>query len=310
MEAIAPPPRRAGDRLGVCAPAGPCPAEALRAGLARVEGPLRLGAVAQRLLDGGGPPGFLAGSDDERADELNALLRDPDVRAIAMARGGHGVTRILPRLEAAALRADPKPIIGFSDGTALLAWALHAGVQPLHGPVIVQLANLPDLDVASWHAALAGRPAALAGLERADDVRLIEGPLVGGNLTVLAQLCGTPWAMPTAGAILLLEDVGERPYAIDRDLTQLGNAGALDGVRAVVLGDLTRCTEPPLAPGGTDDPAPARDVVRAALATRGIALTLGAAIGHGDRNRTVPFGRPARLDRARGTIEFSSVDVS
>ncbi|MEZ4366808.1 MAG: LD-carboxypeptidase [Kofleriaceae bacterium] len=309
-DAITPPPVPTGAKVGVCAPSGPCPPSRLRPGvdLLGAHLRLRLGPVAQRLLDGGAPQGFLAGSDDERADELNALLRDPDVRAIVMARGGHGLSRILDRLDVAALRADPKPLLGFSDGTALLAWALHAGVRPLHGPVLVQLADLPTADLRALVDALLGAPpptplaTELVPLGAPGSV--VAGRLVAGNLTMLAQLVGTPWAMPMAGALLAIEDVGERPYAIDRDLTQLANAGALAQVEAVMVGDLTRCTDPPLAAGAVDDPAPALATVDERLRAAGRVGARGLPIGHGARNHTLPLGARARLDLETRTLQL------
>src|SRR5262249_22491749 len=139
----------------VVAPAGPVRGDRLRRGLERLGD-----GFAIRVADSvtaARPPGlasYLSATDDVRADELNAMVRDPDVRAIVLARGGYGLMRILPRLDGDALRRDPKPIVAFSDGTALLAWAHAAGVRGIHGPMIVQLGDLPDGDVAQLIAML------------------------------------------------------------------------------------------------------------------------------------------------------------
>lgn len=298
---------RPGDAVGVCAPCGPCPPDRLAPGVALLGAHLRLtiGPVAQRLLDGGARgdiPRYLAGSDAERAAELTALLRDPSVRAIVMARGGYGLTRILPLLDPHDLRRDPKPILGFSDGTALLAWALRAGVRPLHGPVLVQLPSLPPDDLRAMLDALHGAPLPpITGLHSATSA-VVRGPLLAANAKVLAQLVGTPLAMPTAGAVLALEDVGERPYAIDRNLVQLAQAGVLPSLAAALVGDFTRCTDPPPGPGDPDDPREALATVGDALRASGLPHALGLPVGHGARNTTLPCGALAELDGARGTL--------
>lgn len=311
---MAPPPLRTGEVVGVCAPSGPCPPERLRPGLdllgERLN--LRLGPVAARLLAGGdrGPvPPYLAGTDEERAAELTALLRAPDVRAIVMARGGYGLTRILPLLDPADLRRDPKPIVGFSDGTALLAWALHAGVRALHGPVVVQLGSLPVGDVAAMIDALHGHgPRQVTGLHAGSgsSAEVVEGRLVAGNAKVLAQLLGTRWPLPCGGALLALEDVGEKPYAIDRNLTQLHGAGVLGELAGALVGDFTRCMDPLPAAGAADDPRAALATVAERLAHAGVPHATGLPIGHGDRNLTLPCGAMARLDLARGALELEA----
>ncbi len=301
---------RPGDTVGVCAPAGPCSPDRLTPGVALLGAHLRLrlGPIAQRLVDGGDRgaiPPYLAGTDAERAAELTGLLRDPDVRAIVMARGGYGLTRILPLLDPADLRRDPKPILGFSDGTALLAWALRAGVRPLHGPVLVQLPNLPIDDLRAMVDALTGAALQpITGL-RCDRADIVRGPLVAANAKVLAQLIGTSLAMPTAGALLALEDVGEKPYAIDRNFTQLAQAGVLGGLAGALVGDFTRCTDPAPAPGAADDPREALATVGERLTASGVPHGFGLPIGHGDRNLTLPCGAMAEFDGERGTLTFA-----
>lgn len=248
--------------------------------------------------------GYLAGSDERRADELNGLLRDPDVRAIVLARGGYGIFRVLGQLDADALRRDPKPIVGFSDGVALLAWALRAaGVRGIHGPVVAQLGELPVEDTARMIDLLEGRgtdarieglaPVGLPGSGR------IEGPLLGGNLTLLAHLVGTPWALPLAGAVFFLEEQGERPYAIDRYLTRMALAGATTGALAAVVGSLTRCVE-----RVNPDHPTADEVIDERLRALGIPGLSGAPSGHGDRNWSLPFGGRAAVDLEAGVVEL------
>src|SRR3954471_9907932 len=146
---IVPPRVVRGQTVGVVAPAGPVKLDRLRRGLACLGDAFEL-RVADSVTAPRGPdtPSYLAASDERRVAELTAMLADPDVRAIILARGGYGIMRILPQLDPALLRRDPKPLVGFSDATALLAWAHHAGVRGIHGPMIAQLSDLPPSDIA------------------------------------------------------------------------------------------------------------------------------------------------------------------
>jgi muramoyltetrapeptide carboxypeptidase len=142
MSAERPPRIARGETLGVLAPAGPVKMDRLHRGLDRLGDAFRIRlAPSLTAPRSAGVASYLAASDEVRASELEAMLRDPDVRGILLARGGYGITRILPRLDVAALRADPKPIVGFSDATALLAWAYAAGVRGIHGPMAVAMAR-------------------------------------------------------------------------------------------------------------------------------------------------------------------------
>jgi len=292
---IRPPRLRAGSRVAVVAPAGPVPRDAFAAGAAILGARYQL-VHEERIF---ARTGFLAGDDDARAAELAAALADPAVEAIFCARGGYGLMRILPRFDGAALARAPKLIVGFSDVTALHAWAATAGVTSLHAPVITQLGRVPADDAAALFAACESSdpPPPLTGLTAIESGRA-EGRLVGGNLELLSRLVGTPWLPPLDGAILFLEDVGERPYRIDRQLTQLRLSGALDRLAGVVLGDFIGCVE---KDGSGPDAA---TVLAERLAGHGIPVVAGAPIGHGERNRAIPHGTRARLDAAAGTLEF------
>lgn len=315
--AIAPPRVRAGQIVGIVAPAGPVRPARLEVGLARLAEAFTL-RLAPSLTAPRAPatPSYLAASDEVRAAELSAMLGDPDVRAVICARGGYGVMRILRALDPDLLRRDPKPIVGFSDVTALLAWAHHAGVRGIHGPMVEQLAGLPATDVALLVAALTDptplgvRPWSLGGPARlgegAADGRIVRGPLVPANLTMASMLVGTPWALPFAGAIALWEEIGERPYELDRYLTQLELTGALTGLSAAVIGDLVECRDP-RAPA-LDDAGLA--VLRERLTAAGVPVVAGAPVGHGARNEPVPFGAPAELDLGRGELAVLEAAVA
>jgi muramoyltetrapeptide carboxypeptidase len=312
--AVIPAALRDGDVVGVCAPAGHPPAARLRRGLERLAErfTVRLGPVAEAALRGarGAGPPYLAADDAARAGEWNAMLADRDVRAIFCARGGYGIARLLPDLDPAPLIADPRPVVGFSDATALLAWAEHHGVRGVHGPVITQLGELPPDDVAWLHRVLTSRAPLgrlawpLAGARPGSAASAARGRMVGGNLTLVARLVGTPWQIELGGAIALFEEVDEAPYAIDRDLTQLGLAGALAGLRGALIGDLTRCTNPPHVEGAVDDPGPALAAVRDRLARWRIPFLTGLPVGHGARNAALPYGADVAVDFEQGAIEI------
>lgn len=313
MRPILPPRIERGQTLGVVAPAGPVRPDRLRRGLERLGDAFRI-RLADSLQAPRAPglPSYLSASDDVRAAELNAMLADPDVRAIVLARGGYGLMRILPRLDPALVRADPKPIVGFSDGTALLAWAHAAGVRGIHGPVIAQLGDLADAEIAHLIALLTEprapgeRPWRLASHGRG----VHQGPLVAANLTLAAVLVGTPWQLPLDGAIAVLEEVGERPYELDRYLTQLLLAGELARPAAVVLGDLTRCEDRTPPTGEPDPPDAALQAVLERLHAAGTPAASGAPIGHGARNEAVPFGASSELDLDRGTLSINEPAVA
>ncbi|NVB84900.1 MAG: LD-carboxypeptidase, partial [Kofleriaceae bacterium] len=210
------------------------------------------------------------------------------------------------------LRRDPKPIIGFSDATALLSWAYAAGVRGVHGPMVVQMGVLEPREIAYLiemisDARVPGvRPWSLA----AHGKGRYRGPLVTGNLTLFSLLAGTPWELPVRGAIAIMEEVGEKPYELDRYLTQLALTGDLAQLAAVVVGDLTRCADPKPPTGVADPPDAALVTVLERLHAAGTPAAVGAPIGHGNRNEAVPFGADAILDLDAGTLEITEPAVA
>jgi muramoyltetrapeptide carboxypeptidase len=241
--------------------------------------------------------GFLAGDDARRAEEWREAVADPEARAIFCARGGYGAMRILHAVDPARLAEAPKALVGFSDVTALHAALNRGGVATVHGPVVTQLGRAPEDALRHLEALLFedpshpgawGVPAPGAGLVAARTVRpgRATGPLLGGTLTILAALAGTPFAPRLDGAILVLEDVGEKPYRIDRCLTQLRLAGALTGLAGVAVGRFTACDDGGLL---------AVDVVREAILALGVPAVEGLPVGHEDANFAVPLGAKATL---------------
>jgi muramoyltetrapeptide carboxypeptidase len=297
MELIRPPRLRPGDGVAVVAPSGPVFAEDFAAGARVLSARYQLRYDPSTLL---AATGFLAGPDDQRLAALLQAVRDPEARAIFMGRGGHGLLRIAHRIDPALLRQHPKLIVGFSDGTVLLAAAARASVAAIHGPVVTQLGRLPAGDHAALFSLLESpAPAGLcAGLEMLRPGQAA-GPLLGGNLEVFSRLLGTGLLPNLDGALLFLEEVGERPYRVDRLLCHLELAGVFARIAGIVVGDLVACTEP-------DDSRVASpsvvEVVRERLGRLPIPVAIGAPIGHGERNRALPHAVRAELDASRGTL--------
>jgi len=294
---IRPPHLRPGDLVRVVAPSGPVPPEDFAQGAAVLAARYQLRYDPASLFR---TSGFCAGPDHVRLAELVAGLRDPDARAIVMARGGYGLLRIVAAIEPDLLRLAAKPIVGFSDGTLLLAQAARAGLASIHGPVVAQLGRLAEEDRDALFAALEQPDARLlcSGLERLVEGRA-QGSLVGGNLEVFSRLLGTPYLPDLRGAILFFEDVGERPYRIDRLLTHLELAGVFQAAAGVVTGDFLGCDEP--ASSKLASPT-ASQVLRERLGRLRIPVVLGAPVGHGRRNHALPYGTRVELDANAGTL--------
>jgi muramoyltetrapeptide carboxypeptidase len=284
-----------GARLHVIAPSSPFPVDAFERGVER----LRTRYVVDFAADITNAHGYLAGDDTRRSRELQRVLQDPNVDGIVAARGGYGATRLLAQLDVAAVRARPKLLVGFSDITALHALWAQARVASVHGSMVATLSTLPDALVTRYFDALEGRgPHQITDLQAFTRGRA-QGVLLGGNLAVLASLLGTPHMPQLDGAILFLEDVGERPYRVDRMLTSLRSSGVLHGVRGIVLGAFEK------ADAGADGVS-IEQVLRERTADLGIPVLTGLPAGHIDDNLELPFGTRVTLDADAGTLFFDS----
>ncbi len=290
-------PLQTGDTVGVVAPGFAVRSSALLAGIDRLREwgfEVRLGARALARS------GYFSGTDAQRADDLNRMLRDPEVRAVWMARGGYGAARVVERIDWGAYRRAPKLLVGYSDATALFASALRArGSVCLYGPVVRELDDPRSFHGPSLRAALRGDALRLR-LDRGRVVRegRAEGLLAGGNLTVLCHLLGTPYEPDLRGRILFLEDVGEEVYRLDRMLTQLRQAGALRDVAGIVLG---RFAVPPTRREFPPD-RPLSEVFAEVLAPLGVPVIGGLQAGHCAAKRTLPLGTRAILDTGSGVL--------
>jgi muramoyltetrapeptide carboxypeptidase len=295
-----PPALRPGDRVAVIAPASGFERGAFETGLSLLSARYRIehgNDLFERAR-------YLAGSDARRLAELTGALADPDIKAVFCARGGYGATRLLTRLDASGPAGAPKPFVGFSDVTALHLWLQAHGRASIHGPVVTQLGRLPPATAERLFSLLEASAPARA-LEGTDSYvgGTAEGPLLGGNLSVLTRLLGTPFMPPLDGAILLLEDQGERPYRLDRMWTHLHQAGVFARVRGIALGTFTACEEP-------EAPYTSADVLRELAAESGVPCAAGFPIGHGDANEPVPLGVRVRLEAAAARLTFLEAAVA
>lgn len=289
--------------IHVIAPSGPVADERLQRALPHLRRRYGEPTLAANLAT---RTGYFAGDDSLRLQTLHAALRDDRADIVWAARGGYGLTRLLDRLDPAALRERPKLLVGFSDVTALLCWAyVTCGSTSIHGPVVAQLDELPEEDRERLWMLLEGEvPEPLVAEDDATILHggRVEGPLIVGNLEVLRTLIGTPFMPSLSGAILAIEEVGERPYRIDRALTHLLASGSLRGVRGVAVGQLHACTEPE---GGGSQGWSAREVIEERLARLGVPVVIGLPFGHASgRNAALGFGVPARLDASVGALEL------
>lgn len=283
-------------RLGVFAPSSGFDPTRFEAGIAVLEG---LGFTLKHHPQIHERNGFLAGSDEARTNAFFELLEDDEVDALIAARGGYGAHRLLPRLDDERIASANKPVVGFSDVCAIHARLLANGGRPIHGPVVTQMSVLPTEDHDALVRLLSGEPPAPIEADGAVIAGgVAEGPLVGGCLSVMTPLVGTPYAPPIDGAVLLLEDVTELPYRIDRQLTHLRLSGWLDRVAGVALGDFVKCDPP------RDGEQTIHDVLHERLSDLGIPVVAGFPVGHGARNRAVPLGARVRLDADRRTLTF------
>jgi muramoyltetrapeptide carboxypeptidase len=289
---LKPPALRPGDVVSVIAPAGPFRQDLFQAGVnvlseryqVRMEESI---TAATR---------YLAGDRERRQNELNNALKDPHSKAIFTARGGYGAMHLLPRLNLS--RLTPKPLVGFSDITALHGAAQSASWVSLHAPVLTQLGNQSSdvknrffewLERSDAPAPLMGKDCYVPGNA--------EGVLLGGNLSVFAALLGTPYMPNLEGSVLLLEDVGERPYRLDRLWTQLELAGVFSKISGIVLGDFTGCEEP-------SSNYTSNDVLSELALRTKLPCAAGFQIGHGDVNFPVALGARVRLEAKEKRLVF------
>ncbi len=286
-----------GGRIAIVAPASSVRPEALDAGLARLESwgfEPRLSPGLRRR------DGDLAGTIEERVADLRWALEDPSIDAVWAARGGWSSATLLEHIDWKALRKNPRWLIGFSDITALHLALWRARIAAWHAPLVADLAREERFvrrDLLEMLTAPAEERRFSFGARAVLGEGCAEGPLVGGCLSVLVSLAGTKWQPKLSGAVLFFEEVGEAPYRIDRLLWQAREAGLLDGVRGVAVGQLTACRPVPGRPSRS-----MRRILEDALAPLGVPVITGIPAGHGRKARALPIGYTAKLDTRRGEL--------
>ncbi|HUJ01517.1 MAG TPA: LD-carboxypeptidase [Usitatibacter sp.] len=293
--------------IGVCAPSGRVDEAALSLGIAY------LGELGHRVV----VPDetlhawrYFAGSDEERLAGFHALVDDPSIDLVIAARGGYGITRLLPRIDWGKVAASGKAFVGFSDFTAFnMAAYSCANLATFHGPMLAVDFGRPQLDTFTeqhfWMAlSRASHRLDDIACEHGYDARRIDGTLWGGNLSLLAHLCGTPYFPSIEGGILYVEEIAEEPYAVERLFMQLFHSGALGRQRALVLGDFSDCvpTNPLRYPYSMEE------VVETLRKLLPFPVLTGLPFGHVPRKVTLPFGAPGTLSIHPGRYSLRFTD--
>jgi muramoyltetrapeptide carboxypeptidase len=304
-----PPAIRPGDRIAIVSPSSSTAPEKMRNGIALLEQRGYDVVFGEHAYD---VEAFLAGTDKNRADDLQSAWFDDSIAAIIFSRGGYGMGRLLPHLDLDRMAAHPKLVVGFSDATALHLALNRRGLASLHAPMLLSYAkDRASWVIDLWFRAMEGTsPVALpAEAPRAETVigGCAAGTVTGGCLCLLADSLGTAEALDARDKILLIEDVDEHAYRVDAMLTHLLAAGALDGVAGIVIGEMTRTDE-------QADPSiptkPWREVITERLSPLNVPMVIGFPFGHGEHMASLPLGIGARLDADRGELTYTELGVT
>ena len=304
-----PPALRAGDTVGIVAPASNVRRDSLEAGCDALRKlgykPFYFDSIFEKDL-------YFAGSLARRVHELKEMFLRDDVRAIICARGGYGSNYLLQALDLEKIKAHPKIFVGYSDHTSLLTYfADSAGFVTLHGPMVAKDFCSPDgFDLHSWQNATSGISEWTVKVN--SEVKSLvqgtaEGVLYGGCLSILVASLGTPYEIQTEITILFLEDVATKPFQADRMLMQLKLAGKLAGVRGIIFGEMLDCVQSP----AKDQGYTLEEVVLRVLGDLGVPIAYGLRSGHVSRqNITLPFGVRAALNADKGGVELKILEAA
>lgn len=292
---ITPPPLLKGDKVGIVAPA-------------RFVGPENYAAICSTIESYGYRPvrgqttrlehGIFAGTDSERAADLQQMIDDAEIRAIFCVRGGYGCVRMVDKVDFSGLLKSPKWIVGFSDITVLHAALTQLGVESIHGQMPVNFSK-PQASVDELFSVLEGRSPNYTFAGDGNQCGDAQGEVCGGNLSIVCSLIGTPWQVETDGKILFIEDVGEPLYRIDRMMRQLREAGMLANLAGLVCGYFTDAEDSTPSFGLT-----ANQIVLDAVADYGYPVAFGFEAGHQQPNKPLIFGQKTQLSVNK---EFSNL---
>ena len=304
-----PPALRAGDTVGIVAPASNLNRQMLEAGCEALRAlgykPFYFDSILERDL-------YFAGSVERRVRELEEMFMREDVGAIVCARGGYGANYLLERLDLKKITAHPKIFIGYSDITTLSTWLTDAAdFVTFHGPMVIRdFAQKDGVDIESWKAALSGSSEWTLSAEALSAAKPLaegsaEGVLYGGCLSMLAASVGTRYEIRTQGTILFIEDVATKPYQIDRMLMQLKLAGKFDGVKGIVFGEMLFCLQ------SKDQDYTLEEVIQRVVGDLGVPVAYGLRSGHVSRqNVTLPIGVRASLRVDSKSVELRFLEAA
>lgn len=307
---------KTGDTIGLIAPAGYVSEKESEEAIANLESLGFKVVKGKHLLQ---RSGYLAGADEQRAEDINAMFADKNINGIVCIRGGYGCARLLHLLDYKMIRRNPKVLVGYSDITSLLyAIFSQTGLICFHGPVGTSTYN--EYSVANFTATLMN-PNLLYNFYNAEPEKdkaeqniysirsgKATGRLVGGNLSIAASLVGTPYDVDTNGAIIFLEEIREEPYRIDRMLTQMIQAKKFDNAAAVMLGVFSRCEAKENLEGSITS-FTLSEVLYDRLYSLGVPVIYGMSFGHVTNKMTIPFGCNAALDVDNQILRFEELPV-
>lgn len=293
-QSVRPPRLKTGDTIGIVAPAGPFDPGKFKKGITVLESMGFKTFFDESIFQ---KHGFFAGADTRRADQVNRLFADSSVQAIVCARGGYGSMRILSFLDFETIQKHPKIFVGFSDISALLSILYEqCRMATFHGPVVTTLAKASERTLNALKKALTSPAEPELIVEKGKVIKpgICSGIVTGGNLTTLCHLVGTPYVPNLKGKILVLEDVKEMPYRIDRMLTQMKLAGCFDEIGGMILGAFKECGHP----------KEIVEIFKDIFEDADIPILAGFDIGHGEHNLTIPVGLAATLDTDKKQLLF------
>lgn len=303
MSLLKPARLRKGGKIGVLAPAGAVQDEQLRAGVQALSAAGFSVELAPGVLE---QKGYLAGDEEGRARTLQDFFRRKEIDAIFCARGGFGSIQLLPFLDSELIRNHPKIFVGYSDVSILINWLLQkCGIVAFHGPMVaMEMARglRERNEEFFWGTLLGEKREWHLKLKEAIRPGVVEAEMVGGCLSVIVTTLGTPYEIRTAGKILFLEDIGEKPYRIERMLTHLKMAGKLGEIAGLVFGSFTDCVG--------DGPRGVPEIIQEHFHDASYPVVTGFPAGHGDENLLLPFGVRMALDGKAQTLSMLESPVA